>query len=141
MRGYESIGRRHICKNRYVKMSLKIERGRTLRKLARVRVLVLFLLSLFLAGCQTRQKGPPPMATVEVREDLEIAVADPLPVPPTDNATWPTNWASSWIPVASWAQLNGLEKPVLVPATPHPMLVTRIPQGTLSMRVGSRIGQ
>ena len=81
------------------------------------------------------------MASVEVHDDLHIATPEPLPVPPPDSTGWPTNWANSWIPVESWARLNQIGNPVIVPANPHPMLVMRTRDGTLSMRVGSRIGQ
>lgn len=84
------------------------------------------------------------MATVEVHDDLQIATPAPLPVPPPTPAEasgWPTNWANSWIPLESWAQLNGLRKPVIVPANPHPMFVLQTASGTLSMKGGSRIGQ
>ena len=104
----------------------------------------LVLLCLGLAGCQTAPKGPAPITTVEVQDDVHIATPDALPIPqplPGEAASWPTNWANSWIPVESWAQLNGLGKPVFVPANPHPMLVLKTADGTLSMRVGSRIGQ
>jgi N-acetylmuramoyl-L-alanine amidase len=106
-----------------------------------VRVPVCALLLLAVAGCQTEPKGPPPLATVEVQDDVEIATAEPLPVPPGNNRGWPTNWANAWIPLENWAQLNGLGKPVLVPANPHPMFVFRVPNGTLALKVGSRIGQ
>jgi len=82
------------------------------------------------------------MATVEVHDDLQIATPEPLPVPPpAETSGWPTNWANSWIPLESWAQLNGLSKPVTVPGNPHPMFVLGTASGALSMKVGSRIGQ
>src|SRR5688572_6394322 len=83
---------------------------------------------------------PPPLASVEVRDDLQIATPEPLPAPPPGSA-WPTNWANSWIPLESWAQFNALGKAALVPANPHPMYVFRTAHGTLSVKIGSRIGQ
>jgi N-acetylmuramoyl-L-alanine amidase len=106
-----------------------------------VRALVVGLLLLAGAGCQTRPKVPPPLATIEIKDDLHVATPEPLPLPPPDSGAWPTNWANSWIPLASWAQLNALGKPVMVPANPHPMYVLQTGHGTLAMKVGSRIGQ
>jgi len=83
------------------------------------------------------------MATVQLHDDLQIATPEPLPVPPptAETSAWPSNWANSWIPLESWAQLNGLAKPVVVPGNPHPMFVMRTANGTLAMKIGSRIGQ
>ena len=108
--------------------------------MAPVRVPVCALL-LLAAGCQTEPKGPPPLAAVEIKDDLEIAAPQPLPPPPSGDRGWPTNWASGWIPLEGWAQMNALGKPVLVPANPHPMFVLRTAAGALALRAGSRIGQ
>jgi len=76
-----------------------------------------------------------------VKDDLQVATPEPLPVPPPDTTGLPANWANAWIPLETWAQMNSLGKPALVPANPHPMFVFRTPGGTLSMKIGSRIGQ
>src|SRR5688572_1579218 len=104
----------------------------------RARVVVLVLLAI--VGCQTPPRTPPPLSTVEVADDLDVATPAPLPLPPVSSG-WPTNWVNTWIPLESWGQLNGLGKPVMVPANPHPSYIFRISEGTLALRVASRIGQ
>jgi len=76
-----------------------------------------------------------------VKDDLHVATPEPLPVPPPDLSGLPANWANAWIPLETWAEMNALGKPALVPSNPHPMFVFRTPGGTLSVKIGSRIGQ
>ena len=118
-----------------------IERGGLLAKDSAVRVLVLAMVLLAFVGCQTSPKAPPPLATVEVKDDLQIATPEPLPLPPPGTGAWPSNWANAWIPLQGWAEVNGLGKASMVPGNPHPSYVYRTPNGTLSLKVGSRIGQ
>jgi N-acetylmuramoyl-L-alanine amidase len=106
-----------------------------------MRALVIALLLLVFAGCQTRPKVPPPLATIEVKEDLQIATPEPLPTPPAEPGAGPTNWSNAWIPLQNWANINGLGKAALVPGNPHPTCVFRMPSGSLSLKIGSRIGQ
>lgn len=109
--------------------------------MAPVRPFVLAAALLAMAGCQTAPRTPPPLTTVEVSDPLEVAEAAPLPALPPIAGGWPTNWVNTWIPLESWAQLNGLGKPVRIPSDPHPSFVFKLPSGTLALKIGSRIGQ
>lgn len=111
------------------------------QKIGCVRALSVGLSVLVLVSCQTRPKSPPPLAAVEVQDDLQIATPEALPAPRREDGGWPTNWGNAWIPLESWSQLNALGKPALVPANPHPMYVFRATNGTLAVKIGSRIGQ
>src|SRR5262245_30841867 len=124
-----------------------------LEKDAAVRLLVLVALVWVAVGCQVPPKAPPPLTTVQVGEQVEVATPAPLPDTPAppppvlaDPAAnvvkgWPTNWINSWIPLESWAQLNRLPKPVLVPSNPHPIYEFRTPERIISVKIGSRVGQ
>jgi N-acetylmuramoyl-L-alanine amidase len=126
-----------VCKNPLNKLN----RPEFLRIIRPVRALVPCLVVLAIAGCQTRPKSPPALATIEVKDDVHVATPEPLPLPAAETGAWPTNWANAWIPLENWAQLNALGKPALVPANPHPMYVFSTPHGTLAVKTGSRIGQ
>src|SRR5687767_4192321 len=118
-----------------------VESGAVIEKDGTVRAFVLAAGLLAMAGCQTVPRTPPPLTTVEVSDPLEVAEAAPLPALPTEPSGWPTNWVNTWIPLESWAQLNGLGKPVRIPSNPHPSFVFKLPAGTLALKIGSRIGQ
>lgn len=105
----------------------------------RARAAVLSLLVMI--GCQAPPRTPPPLTTVEVGEEAEFATPAPLPAPPPVSDGWPTNWGHTWIPLERWGNMNGLGKPVMAPANPHPLYTFRAPEGTLALRLSSRIGQ
>ena len=86
-----------------------------------------------LAGCETGSRPPPtlvparksaPAPVAKVPEPVVVAPAAPLvvtsavpavvvsnPPPVLARPAWPSNWANAWIPLESWGQFNGLEKP------------------------------
>src|SRR3954471_15935782 len=130
-----------------------------------LRMMLPALLLLGLAGCQTPTK---PLSNVEIQDGFHISDAGPLRPPepqlkPTVNLAtaprraedsaalpfrpseseiaWPTNWASGWIPLESWGRLNGLGKLVEVASNPHPKFEFHVPQGSIAVKVGSRIAQ
>ncbi|MEY2407952.1 MAG: N-acetylmuramoyl-L-alanine amidase [Verrucomicrobiota bacterium] len=57
---------------------------------------------------------PPPVAHDIISKPLPV-----VPPPALTNATpapapkpaWPSNWVNSWVPLESWGQFNGLERP------------------------------
>jgi len=76
-----------------------------------------------LMGCATSpQPGPTalPRSAITVPAPVLIAPAapiEPAPVAPLAvvaapaRSAWPTNWVNVWVPLESWGQFNGLEKP------------------------------
>ncbi len=126
------------------------------------------LLLIGLAGCQTPNK---PLSNVEIQDGFQIAAAAPLqaqamlqpdpqpniavgasrhgedpaiaglPYHAESEIAWPTNWANGWIPLENWGRLNGLGRLVEVPSNPHPKFEFHGPQGSIAVKVGSRIAQ
>jgi len=114
--------------------------------------LITFLI-LGMAGCQTPKKPPAPLVTVPVAAELEIAPAAPLapilpapvtnslPLAPVLQSGWPTNWFNTWISLESWGEYNHLGKPVRLSPPPYPGFEFRTTNGTLSLKVGSRVAR
>ena len=69
-----------------------------------------------------------------------VQIAARVPITEGEGA-WPTNWTSGWIPLESWGRMNGLGKPVQVPSNPHPKFELQTGQGSIAVKIGSRIAQ
>jgi len=141
-------------------------RVRTIRGVPKLwRLVILAGAAWVLAGCSTGSTGSTgsptstrfvPLATsTPVPEPVAVApaaplepaplparVAAPVAAPPPSSAPaqpeWPSNWVNAWIPLESWSQLNGIEKPRRLnggfEATYQ--LLTR--NGTMSLQMGSQ---
>ncbi len=121
------------------------------------------LLLIGIAGCQTSAPRPPtPLTTVTVPDALPIAPPAPImPEPPAAPALVTTsappataappavaaqlvpatNWVNAWVPLESWSRSNGLGQPLRIPSNPHPKFECRSTNGTLALKVGTRIAQ
>ena len=130
----------------------------------KVRVAILLaLLPLWILGCRTAQKKEIPLSVTEV-PDSSMPVAPPAPlvlppvvppatagpVPPTvgpkqadlaPSQLWPTNWTNTWIPLESWGKLNGLGRPIQTASIPNPTYELQTTNGTVVLKVGSRIAK
>lgn len=117
------------------------------------RILLLAILLLGMAGCQTPSGPRHPLVTVTVPETMTIASPAPLlspaPVMAVPMATspppalvirsaWPTNWVTGWIPLESWSKYNRLEKPIQVAPSTNPLYQLRTTSGMMAIKVGSR---
>jgi N-acetylmuramoyl-L-alanine amidase len=51
---------------------------------------------------------------------------------------WPSNWFNAWIPLESWSQFNGLEKPLRLSVEASPTFQVRSAQGAMDVTVGRR---
>jgi len=121
---------------------------------------MLALLSFGMAGCQTTSQLSVPLTTVTVPE--EIAIAPPAPLlplpqatpaapsailhlpsshvlPSAPRATWPTNWVNAWVPLEDWGRYNGLDKPIQVSSAIAPSYQFHTTNGTMTVRMGSRV--
>lgn len=117
------------------------------------RIVVLVLLSLGGAGCQTATGPQQPLAAVTVPETAEMATPAPLlPAPPATNGfvatstapasisatAWPTNWVHGWLPLETWTRYNQLDKPTQVTPGTNPVYQLRTAAGVMAIKVGSR---
>jgi len=131
-----------------------LDLGDITRVLVLWRLVVAPLLVFILGGCQSPMRHsylPPraqvtaPTPVVKVDEPMSIVPAQPitpaLPLPRehTEESNWPSNWFNVWIPLESWCQFNGLAKPARLSGGLQPTFQVRMPDGTLSVRVGTRI--
>ena len=105
------------------------------------------------------------MATVTVHEGLEVAIPAPIvevsppPILLSTNTTfpiaqlqpfqngslagprsaWPSNWVNTWLSLEAWGQYNRLGKPQLINSVSAPVYEYRTSNGTISLKMGSRV--
>ena len=126
------------------------------------RLIVLSLLPLWLAGCQS----PSPTAvmmdipTVNVPEPLTVAPVAPIsetnppppslpPVvtvptnlpPPQAAHSWPTNWTNVWIPLETWGRYNGMAKMMQYGSNPSPAYELHTSNAVMSVKMGSKVAR
>lgn len=107
-----------------------------------------------LAGCATGSstgtKYVPVAASTPVPEPMAVAPAAPLdpapsvvvaPPPPglaPAQRAWPSNWVNAWIPLESWSQFNGIEKPRRLNGGFEATYQLLTSNGTMSIQMGSQ---
>jgi N-acetylmuramoyl-L-alanine amidase len=137
-------------------------RVRTIRGVPKYwRLVILSVAAWVLAGCSTgtstSTRYVPLASSTPVPEPMPVAPAAPLePVPLPARAAapvapqppnlapgsvrpeWPSNWVNAWIPLESWSQFNGIEKPrrLYGGAESTYQLLTR--NGAMSIQMGSQ---
>ncbi len=117
---------------------MRLAGGKAMRRMRRVlkfwQAGVLAAVAAALAGCATSSRPATtlapstrtaPVPVTQVPEPVVVAPPAPLVItsavpavvvvsnlpPAAAKPAWPTNWSNAWIPLESWAQFNGLEKP------------------------------
>ncbi len=111
-----------------------------------------------LAGCESGSRQSTtlvPLAATTVPAPVAVAPAAPIEVVPAPVAPivvppaipaapaaapkpgWPTNWVNSWIPLESWGQFNGLEKPRQLNGGLEATYQFPTSNGALTVRMGS----
>ncbi|MDB6034596.1 MAG: hypothetical protein JWM16_4934 [Verrucomicrobiales bacterium] len=69
------------------------------------------------------------------------AASNGLPVLAVDPMAWPSNWVNTWLSLDAWGQYNRLGKPSLVNGAPSPMYQFQTTNGTILLKMGSRIAR
>jgi N-acetylmuramoyl-L-alanine amidase len=74
----------------------------------------------------------------------QVVVNTPSSNPPaivTDPMAWPSNWVNTWLSLDAWGQYNRLGKPALVNGAPALMYQFQTTNGTILLKMGSRIAR
>jgi len=71
-------------------------------------------------------------------EPTPVAIAPPQPASATPPPAWPSNWVNAWIPLESWSQFNGIEKPRRLNGGFEATYQLLTSNGTMSIRMGSQ---
>jgi N-acetylmuramoyl-L-alanine amidase len=122
------------------------------------RLLIVSVAAWVLAGCSTGSidsststRFVPVAASTPVPEPPAVAPPAPLEPAPAPSAVapppvvlarvqpaWPSNWVNAWIPLESWSQFNGIEKPRRLNGgfeATYQLLTTN---GAMSVQMGSQ---
>src|SRR6185503_14543590 len=74
-----------------------------------------------------------------------VALASPTPVvppplnpAPTARPEWPSNWVNAWIPLESWSQFNGIEKPRRLNSGLEATYQVLTRNGAMSLQMGNQ---
>jgi N-acetylmuramoyl-L-alanine amidase len=78
-----------------------------------------------------------PPAPLELAPSV-AAVAPPPPALAPAQPAWPSNWVNAWIPLESWSQFNGIEKPRRLNGGLEATYQLLTSNGTMSIQMGSQ---
>ena len=65
-------------------------------------------------------------------------VPPPLNPAPTARPEWPSNWVNAWIPLESWSQFNGIEKPRRLNSGLEATYQVLTRNGAMSLQMGNQ---
>ena len=92
--------------------------------------------------------SPPPTPAAEPVVVAPSAPLLPEPTPPMTSSlpamvksgpAWPSNWVNAWIPLESWGQFNGTERPRQLSGGAEPMYQLATSNGVLTLRMGNQV--
>ena len=78
-----------------------------------------------------------PAAPLEPAPSPATVAPPPLSLAPAHPA-WPSNWVNAWIPLESWSQFNGIEKPRRLNGGLEATYQLLTSNGTMSLQMGSQ---
>ena len=79
-----------------------------------------------------------PAAPLEPPPPPPVSAAPPRPAPALPPPAWPSNWVNAWIPLESWSQFNGMEKPRRLNSGLEATYQLLTSNGTMSIQMGSQ---